>query len=79
VLAHVSLVRYIVQAIETAPRHVLPEEHVLQFLETHFSKQEAQEQLQTAINWGRYAELFTFQEDRGMFWLEEEGESARSA
>jgi NitT/TauT family transport system ATP-binding protein len=74
VLSHVSLVRYIVQALQAAPRHVLPEEHVLQFLETHFSEQEAQEQLETAINWGRYAELFAFQEDRGMFRLEEEGE-----
>ena len=74
VLAHVSLVRYIVQALEAAPRHVLPEEHVQQFLETHFGEQEAQEQLQIVINWGRYAELFAFQEDRGMFRLEEEGE-----
>ena len=74
VLAHVSLVRYIVQALEAAPRHVLPEEHVQQFLETHFGEQEAQEQLQIAIDWGRYAELFAFQEDRGMFRLEEEGE-----
>ena len=76
VLAHVSLVRYIVQALEAAPRHVLPEEHVLQFLETHFGEQEAEEQLHIAINWGRYAELFAFQEDRGMFRLEEEGEPA---
>ncbi|HKF39131.1 MAG TPA: AAA-associated domain-containing protein, partial [Ktedonobacteraceae bacterium] len=73
-LAHVSLVRYIVQALEAAPRHILPEEHFSQFLETHFSEQEAEEQLQIAINWGRYAELFAFQEDRGMFRLEEEGE-----
>jgi NitT/TauT family transport system ATP-binding protein len=74
VLAHVSLVRYIVQSLQAAPRHVLPEEHVLQFLETHFGEEEAQAQLQTAINWGRYAELFAFQEDRGMFRLEEEEE-----
>ena len=76
-LAHVSILRQIVQALEAAPRHVLPEEHFLQFLELHFSEAEAQAQLETAINWGRYAELFTFQEDRGMFRLEEEGEPAR--
>lgn len=72
VLAHIRLVRYIVDALQAAPRHVLPEEHFLQFLETHFNEQEAQEQLKTAINWGRYAELFSFQEERGMFRLEEE-------
>ncbi len=71
-LAHVSLLRHIVQALETAPGHVLPEEHFMQFLETHFGTEEAQEQLETAINWGRYAELFTFQENRGVFRLEEE-------
>jgi len=78
-LAHVSILRQIVQALEAAPRHLLPEEHFLQFLEMHFGEQEAQAQLETAINWGRYAELFTFQEDRGVFRLEEEGEPARPA
>ena len=73
VLAHVSLVRKIVQALQAAPGHILPEEHFLQLLETHFSKEEAQAQLDTAINWGRYAELYSYQEDRGMFRLEEEG------
>ncbi|MGH2494946.1 MAG: nitrate/sulfonate/bicarbonate ABC transporter ATP-binding protein [Ktedonobacteraceae bacterium] len=76
VLEHVSLVRKIVQALQAAPRHILPEEHFLQFLEAHFGKEEAQAQLDTAINWGRYAELYAFQEDRGMFRLEEEGEPA---
>lgn len=73
-IKNVSLVRKIVEALQAAPRHVLPEEHFLQFLETHFSEEEAQAQLNTAISWGRYAELFSFQEDRGMFRLEEETE-----
>lgn len=70
-LAHVSILRKIVQALETAPGHVLPEEHILSMLEEHFGTEEAQAQLETAINWGRYAELFTFQDDRGIFRLEE--------
>ena len=78
-LAHVSILRKIVQALQAAPRHVLPEEHFLQLLETHFGEEEAQAQLETAINWGRYAELFNFQEDRGMFQLEEEGAPATQA
>jgi len=71
VLAHVSLVHYIVQALEAAPHHVLPEEHALHVLSTYFGEEEALAQLETAINWGRYAELFTFQADRGLFELEE--------
>ena len=78
-LAHVSILRKIVQALQAAPGHVLPEEHFLQFLETYFGEDEARAQLETAINWGRYAELFAFQEARGMFRLEEESETARPA
>ena len=70
-LAHISILRKIVHALETAPGHTLPEEYFLSLLETHFNEEEAQAQLDTAINWGRYAELFTFQDDRGIFKLEE--------
>ena len=70
-LAHVSILRKIVQSLEAAPGRSLPEEYFLSLLEKHFNKEEAQAQLETAINWGRYAELFAFNEDRGMFRLEE--------
>jgi NitT/TauT family transport system ATP-binding protein len=70
-LAHVSLLRHITHALETSPGHTLPEEYFLHQLQEHFGEEEAQEQLNTAINWGRYAELFTFQDERGMFRLEE--------
>ncbi len=73
-IKNVSIVRKIVESLQAAPRHILPEEHFIQFLETHFGEEEAQAQLNTAINWGRYAELFSFQEDRGMFRLEDETE-----
>ena len=76
VMKHISLVRHIVEALQAAPRHILPEEHFQQFLETRFGREEARSQLETAINWGRYAELFMFQENRGIFQLEEEGEPA---
>jgi NitT/TauT family transport system ATP-binding protein len=79
VLANVSLVGHIVQALQAAPNHILPEEDILSFLEKHFGEEEAREQMEIAIGWGRYAELFTFQEDRGMFRLEEENEPARPA
>jgi NitT/TauT family transport system ATP-binding protein len=40
-------------------------------LKERFGEQEAWSQLETAINWGRYAELFSYQEERGIFRLEE--------
>lgn len=70
-LAHISILRQIMHALETAPGYTLPEEYFLSLLTTHFGADEAQAQLETAINWGRYAELFTFQEVRGIFRLEE--------
>jgi NitT/TauT family transport system ATP-binding protein len=70
-LSHIALLRQIVRLLEAAPGHTLPEEYFLSLLEEHFDEDEAQEQLETAINWGRYAELFSFQDDRGVFRLEE--------
>ncbi len=70
-LAHVVLLRKIVHELEAAPEHTLSEEHFLNILKKHFGTEEAQAQLDTAINWGRYAELFTFQDARGIFRLEE--------
>ncbi|HCI79117.1 MAG TPA: nitrate ABC transporter ATP-binding protein [Ktedonobacter sp.] len=70
-LTHVRILRHIVNDLQKAPGHVLPEEHVVSLLEPYFGAQEAQAQLETAINWGRYAELFTYQEERGVFRLDE--------
>ena len=68
-LARISLLRRIVQDLEAAPGHTLPERHFLDKLEEHFGEDEAQAQLETAIGWGRYAELFNFQDERGIFHL----------
>ncbi len=70
-LAHIVILRQIVRSLEAAPGHILPEEYFLSLPEEHFDEDEAQEQLDTTINWGRYAELFTFQDERGVFRLEE--------
>ena len=38
------------------PNHTLPDEFFDDLLDEHFSEEEAKAQLETAINWGRYAE-----------------------
>jgi NitT/TauT family transport system ATP-binding protein len=45
---------------------------ILDILEAHFSPQEAMRQLQTAIDWGRYAELYSYDEPGGEIFLESE-------
>ncbi|GCF08070.1 ABC transporter ATP-binding protein [Dictyobacter arantiisoli] len=70
-LAHATMIRHIVRDLQHELSHTLPEEHFLSELQEHFSESEAWSQLETAINWGRYAELFSYQEERGVFRLEE--------
>lgn len=48
----------------------LPESFFLGLLERHFSRAEARRQLDTAIDGGRYAELFGFEDDTNEVFLE---------
>jgi NitT/TauT family transport system ATP-binding protein len=59
------LVRAIVRALETTKDHTLSERFFLDLLQRGFSEDEARAQLDTAINWGRYAELFDYHADAG--------------
>ena len=59
------------RAMDLSPRnHRLPEAFFLDLLEKHFSPEEARRQLKTAIQWGRYAELFGFEDDTDELFLE---------
>lgn len=70
-LARVGMLRRIVDDLEQDEDHIVPEERYLAQLQEHFSEDEAWAQLETIIDWGRYAELFSYIEDRGVFRLEE--------
>jgi NitT/TauT family transport system ATP-binding protein len=75
-LARITILREIVDALQAAPAHTLPEEFVMSLLERQFSQEEARVQFEMLVDWGRYAELFSFNEDRGLFRLEEEAAPA---
>lgn len=75
-LTNVELLRRIVREVQAAPDHALREDGLLEELEQAFSPGEARQQLDTAIDWGRYAELFAYDDDAGEFFLEEETPSA---
>jgi NitT/TauT family transport system ATP-binding protein len=77
-LARIAILRQIMQALEAAPDHTAPETQFIEELRAYFSEDEAWAQLEVAVNWGRYAELFTYHEDSGVFELEE-GEAAERA
>jgi NitT/TauT family transport system ATP-binding protein len=71
-MQHIMLLRQVMEALEAAPERRVREERFLAELEQTFSPDEARQQLDTAIDWGRYAELFAYNDDTGEFVLEEE-------
>jgi NitT/TauT family transport system ATP-binding protein len=72
---NVLLLRQIVRAIEAKSDKTVPEEFFHDMLDEQFSEDETLRQLETAINWGRYAELFDFDASRRRFIRSEKQES----
>ena len=71
VLAHVPLLRQMEQSLKAKADRTLPAEFFQDLLDEHFSEDEARRQLETAIQWGRYAELFDFDAASGKLTLTE--------
>ncbi|CAD5932999.1 putative ABC transporter ATP-binding protein MJ0412 [Planktothrix tepida] len=69
-LQHIRLVQQIYNLCHSKQNHRIPEDLVLDILNNHFSPKEAQRQLNTAIDWGRYAELYAYDEPSGEIFLE---------
>ena len=74
-IEHVLLLRQITRALSNKNDHTVPEEFFLDMLDEQFSDEETKRQLDTAINWGRYAEIFDFDGGRRRFMLPEVEES----
>jgi NitT/TauT family transport system ATP-binding protein len=66
-VANVLLLRQITRALETKSDHTVPEEFFLDMLDEQFSDDESLRQMETAVTWGRYAELFDFDASRRRF------------
>ena len=66
----VGLVRHIRQVLDERPGHKAPRVRFLTELEDHLSEEEAEKVLQIVIAWGRYAELFSYDDSQGVFNLE---------
>jgi NitT/TauT family transport system ATP-binding protein len=66
VLSHVTLIQQIRNALERKSDRAVPLEFFRDVLDKHFSQEDVQHQLDAALNWGRYAEIFTYdsQSDR---------------
>jgi NitT/TauT family transport system ATP-binding protein len=71
-LPHIVLLGEIMDGLRAEPDHRLQEDHLLEQLQAYFSPAESRRQLDTAIDWGRYAELFSYDDEEGEFFLEED-------
>ncbi|MDR3741289.1 MAG: nitrate/sulfonate/bicarbonate ABC transporter ATP-binding protein [Terracidiphilus sp.] len=66
-IENVLLLRQIRRALESKSDHTVGEEFFLDMLDEQFSDDESLRQMETAVTWGRYAELFDFDAARRRF------------
>jgi len=63
-LAHVTLLQQMRTALENKSDHTMPLEFFHDLLDEHFSESDTQKQVQTALSWGRYGEIFTYDQEK---------------
>lgn len=59
-LANVQLLQWMHGALASKSDHTMPLEFFRDILQEHFPDDEVQKQIDTILNWGRYAEIFTY-------------------
>jgi len=70
-LANVPLLRQMEQALKAKSNRTLSDEFFHDLLDEHFGEDESRRQLETAIQWGRYAEIFDYDAATGKLTLTE--------
>lgn len=75
-LRHIGLIQHIHRVLKERPGQRAPGVRFVTELEDHLSEDEAERVLQRAINWGRYAELFFYDDGAGVLYLEDEHDAA---
>lgn len=69
-LHQIPLAAHIRRVLDERPGHRAPKARFLRELEDHLDEEEADELLETIINWGRHAELFAYDYDSEVLSLE---------
>lgn len=70
-LRHVPFMERILWVLQSKRNSQMPREFFLEILQKSLGKDEAEEQLDTLISLGRYVELFAYDEDSKLLYLEE--------
>ena len=69
-IRRLPLVRWLTTMLTHSENHALDWDVIQTALELEFRDEEAEKQLDTLINWGRYAELLSYNDDRALVYLE---------
>jgi NitT/TauT family transport system ATP-binding protein len=69
-LSYVPLAAHIRHILQERANHAAPKSRFYDELEDHMSSEDAELTLRAVIAWGRYAEVFAYDDDSGMFSLE---------
>lgn len=62
--------RWMLNMLTKADKHELEWDVIQSALELDFPPAEAEKQVEIAVNWGRYAELFAYNDDKSIIYLE---------
>jgi len=69
-IRRLPLVRWLIAMLTHSENHALDWDVIQTALELEFPEDEAEKQLDTLINWGRYAELISYNDDKALVYLE---------
>lgn len=75
VLAHISLLQQMHSALHKKSDHSMPLEFFRDLLDERFAQVEVEQQIDTALQWGRYAEIFTYDPDTDTLRLHGAGQT----
>jgi NitT/TauT family transport system ATP-binding protein len=64
-LEHVTILKQIDSILKRKSDHSIADEFFHDILDEHFAEDEVQRQFETAMNWGRYAEIFDYDREKG--------------
>jgi NitT/TauT family transport system ATP-binding protein len=77
-LKHVALLRLIENTLHAKRDRAIGEEFFRDILDEHFSAAEVERQFETALNWGRYAEIFDYDSESKRLFHNEEADTVPS-
>lgn len=65
-LQHVTILRQIDSILKRKSDHSITDEFFHDILDEHFAEDEVLRQFETAVNWGRYAEIFDYDREKNL-------------